>query len=205
MSLTEAQREALVGVLLGDAHLETRDHGRTYRLKIEQSAAHRAYVDHLYRLFGPWVLTVPQAKQVVSRGHTSTNWWFQTVSHAALRFYGQQFYRGRRKCVPRLIHRWLKPRGLAYWFMDDGSLKWRHSRSVLLNTQGYERSDVEHLAQMLTQTFGLETFLRGQSEGYQIVVPGRSLERFLELTDPYLLPEMAYKIPRVGRTQLPKR
>jgi hypothetical protein len=89
--------------------------------------------------------------------------------------------------------------------MDDGSLKWRQSRSVLLNTQGYERSDVEHLAQMLTQAFGLDAFLRRQTEGYQIVVPGRSLERFLELIDPYLLPEMEYKIPRVGRTQLPKR
>jgi len=204
LSLTLAQREALVGLLLGDAHLEARAMGSTYRLKIEQSEAHRAYVEHLYGLFRPWVLTPPQPKNVISRGHSSTNWWFQTVSHGAFRFYAQQFYRNGRKCVPRLISRWLKPRGLAYWFMDDGSLKWRQSRAVLLNTQGYELSDVERLAEVLTREFALATFLRRQAEGYQLVIAGRSLERLAELIGPYLLQEMAYKMPRVGQTQLPK-
>lgn len=205
LSLTPEQREALVGLLLGDAHLETRNRGQTYRLKIEQSDAHHTYVDHLYRLFRLWVLTAPQPKRVVSRGHVSTNWWFQTVTHGAFRFYAQQFYREGRKCVPRLIHRWLAPRGLTYWFMDDGSVKWRQSRAVLLNTQGYDRSDVEWLAQVLRQEFALETLLRRQAEGYQIVITGRSLERFLELIRPYLLPEMRYKLPRAGQTELPKR
>lgn len=205
LRLTAEQREALVGLLLGDAHLETRNGGRTYRLKIEQSEAHRAYVEHLYRMFRPWVLTAPQPKQVISRGHASTNWWFQTVSHGAFRFYAQQFYRDGRKGVPALIRRWLKPRGLAHWFMDDGSLKWRQSRAVLLNTQGYDRSDVARLAQVLQDEFALETLLRRQSEGYQIMVVGRSLDRFVELIRPYLLPMMAYKLPQAGQTQLPKR
>ena len=193
-----------MGLLLGDAHLEARRRGEVYRLKIEQSEAHREYVEHLYDLFRPWVLTPPQAKQVISRGHASVNWWFQTVSHGAFRFYAQQFYRGGRKCVPRLIRRWLTPRGLAYWFMDDGSLKWQQSRAVLLNTQGYDRDDVERLAQVLTQDHALETMLRRQAEGVQIVIAGRSLERFVDLIAPYLLPSMSYKLPRAGRTQLPK-
>lgn len=205
LRLTQEQREALIGLLLGDAHLETRNGGKTYRLKIEQSNAHRAYVDHLYQLFRPWVLTAPQPKRVVSAGRMSTNWWFQTLSHGAFRFYAAQFYRQGRKHVPRLIHRWLTPRGLAYWFMDDGSIKWRESRAVIFNTQGYEKADVERLAHVLTQTFALETTLRKQAEGYQMVVVGRSLERFVRHVRPYLLPEMWYKIPRAGQTELPKR
>ena len=38
LRLTDVQREIVVGVLLGDAHLETQDRGRSYRLKIEQCA-----------------------------------------------------------------------------------------------------------------------------------------------------------------------
>lgn len=205
LRLTPQQREVLVGILLGDAHLETRNHGRTYRLKIEQSAAHRVYVEHLYRLFEDWVLTPPQPRQRVSQGHAGVNYWFQTVSHSAFRFYAHQFYREGRKCVPRLIHRWLTPRGLAYWFMDNGSLEWKDSRAVLLNTQGFEHGDVERLRQALAQKFELEVTLRRQQEGYQIMIPGRSLERFVELIAPFLLPEMAYKLPRAGRTPLPKR
>jgi hypothetical protein len=205
LHLTEEQREALVGLLLGDAHLETQNHGRTYRLKIEQSEAHRAYVEHLYRLFESWVLTPPQPKQRDSRGHVSTNWWFQTVSHGAFRFYAQQFYREGRKCVPKLIHRWLTPRGLAYWFMDDGSLKWEKSRVVLFNTQGFDQTDVQRLIRAVEQQFAVEAYLRRQPEGFQIAIAGRSLERFVRLIGPFLLPEMTYKLPEAGRTYLPKR
>lgn len=205
LALCAEQREALVGLLLGDAHLEGDRPGRTYRLKIEQSDRRRAYVEHLHRLFHEWVLTPPQPKIVRSRGHASVNWWFQTVRHKAFQFYATQFYRDGRKCVPRLLDQMLTPRGLAYWFMDDGSRKWRQSRAVLLNTQGYPKEDVEYLAQVLLQNFGLETYLRRQRDGYQIVIAGRSLERFAMLIAPYLLPEMWYKLPRVGQTQLPKR
>lgn len=198
LKLTQAQRETLVGILLGDAHLETQNRGRTYRLKIEQSDKHAAYVQHLYQVFEAWVLTPPQQKP-------NGNWWFQTVSHGAFRYYAQQFYRDGRKVVPALIHRMLKPRSLAYWFMDDGSIKDRNAKAVILNTQGFTQSDVARLAQTLSEKFALETYLRRQAEGYQVVIRGASLERFLELTEPYLIPEMRYKLPNAGRTELPKR
>ena len=198
LKLNRTQREVLVGLLLGDGHLETQNGGRTYRLKVEQSGQHQAYVQHLYELFQAWVLTPPQPKK-------DGKWWFQTVSHGAFRFYAQQFYHEGRKAVPKIIHRLLKPRGLACWFMDDGSIKDVHSRAVVLNTQGFSRADVERLAQVLSDTFALEAYLRRQREGYQVVIAGRSLQRFLELVEPYLIPEMRYKLPRAGRTELPKR
>lgn len=47
LKLTKEQRSILIGVLLGDAHLETQDQGQTYRLKFAQSVAHKPYLDHL--------------------------------------------------------------------------------------------------------------------------------------------------------------
>ena len=120
LRLSSAQREVLVGILLGDACLETQNEGTTYRLKIEQCAAHEHYLRSLYELFRPWVLTEPRMRRVRSGSSESANWAFQTVSHAAFRFYAHQFYDGRRKRVPKLIHRWLTPRGLAYWYMEIG-------------------------------------------------------------------------------------
>lgn len=204
LKLSSIQREALIGLLLGDAHLETQNMGKTYRLKIEQSEKHQTYVQHLYNLFKEWVLTPPKPKKVTSGNHESINWWFQTVSHGALRFYGQQFYVDSRKVVPKLIHKWLSPRGLAYWFMDDGSMKWRKSRAVLLNTQGFSTRDVQRLTNVLMDKFGVEAKLRRQKEGMQILIPGSSLERFVELIDPYLIADMQYKLPKAERTQLPK-
>ena len=205
LKLSQGQREVLVGILLGDACLETQNQGRTYRLKIEQSERHQAYVNHLCHLFEEWVLTPPRRRRIVSRGHESWNWVFQTVSHGAFRFYAHQFYEEKRKRVPKLIHRWLTPRALAYWFMDDGSIKSRESKGVILNTQAFYRSEVERLVQVLQNLFGLQTSLRKQKGGYQIYISGTSYERFLELAAPYILEEMRYKVPPSRRTSLPKR
>lgn len=205
LKLTREQREILVGLLLGDAHLETQNRGRTYRLKIEQCERHKAYVEHLYEVFKQWVLTPPQPKEKRSHGRESRNWWFQTVSHGAFRFYAHQFYREGRKCVPRLIHRWLTPRALAYWFMDDGSVKSKQSKGVILNTQGYTLREVELLISVLRNRFGLQAKRRRQREGYQIYISGESYERFRELIEPFLIDEMRYKLPSARQTQLPKR
>ena len=49
--LTVEQKQVLFGTLLGDAHLETQNNGRTYRVKFMQSDAHKAYIFHLYSIF----------------------------------------------------------------------------------------------------------------------------------------------------------
>ena len=155
LELSSIQREVLVGLLLGDACLETQNSGRTYRLKIEQCARQQAYIDHLYSLFEEWVLTPPEARtKRASNGSVTTNFAFQTVSHAAFRFYAQQFYAEGRKRVPELVHHWLTPRGLSYWFMDDGSLKSSQSKGVIFNTHCFQQEDVRRLAETLRDLFG---------------------------------------------------
>jgi len=191
LKLTNFQREILVGIILGDAHLETRNHGATYRVKFEYSAKHREYVEHLYEIFKEWVLTPPQEKIDA----THKNLWFQTMSHAAFRFYAHQFYDGRKKCVPKNIHRFLTSRNIAYWFMDDGSIKSRESKGIIFNTQGFERREVEHLAEVLSSKFDLKAKPRKQDDGWQIYISGTSYERFREIVDPHILDSMRYKIP----------
>src|SRR5438309_11772836 len=103
LQLTEAHQEILVGLLLGDGCLETQNGGRTYRLKIEQSARHEAYVRHIHSLFSEWVLT-PLRRRLsrASNGATTINLVFQTVSHEAFEPFGLQFYGGGRKKGPEL-------------------------------------------------------------------------------------------------------
>jgi hypothetical protein len=205
LRLTEAHQEILVGLLLGDGCLETQNAGRTYRLKIEQSARHEAYVRHIHELFSEWVLRPPRRRlSRASNGTISINWAFQTVSHEAFQPFGLQFYGGGRKKVPGLIADLLTPRGFAYWFMDDGSMKSAESKGVVLNTQAYTAGDVERLIAVLRSRFGLQAKIREQSDGPQIYVAGRSYERVSEVIEPFLLEEMRYKMPHARRTHLPK-
>ena len=204
LRLSNVQRETLVGILLGDACLETQNAGRTYRLKIEQGVTHADYVQHLYVVLRDWVMSPPRPKQGQTRGATTLNLAFQTVSHTELSPYGLLFYRDRRKIVPEPIGDLLTARGLAYWYMDDGSMKSSESKGVLFNTQAFCSQDVDRLIEVLTK-FGLMARRRHQSDGIQIYVSGTSYERFVELVDPYVIEAMRYKEPQPRRTQLPKR
>jgi hypothetical protein len=206
LRLSDEQREVLVGILLGDACLETQNSGRTFRLKIEQSAQHQAYVQHLYSLFRPWVLTPPRERQsTAANGSVTRSWAFNTVSHEAFRFYAHQFYGDGVKQVPRLIQRWLTPRGLAYWFMDDGSMKSHQSKGVIFNTQGFSGPDVERLIGVLQSKLALQAKLRHQDDGWQIYVSGSSYEDFMNLVGAHVIAEMRHKLPQARRTRLPKR
>jgi len=200
LKLTREQRDVLVGLLLGDAHLETQNRGKTYRLKIEYSSRSREYCDHIYEIFREWVLTPPRRKLVNSNGHHSTNVAFSTVSHAAFRFYAQQFYMEGKKKVPSMIKKLLSPRGLAYWYMDDGSMKSKQSKGLILNTQGFDRQELKILIKVLEEKFGLDVRERRQSDGYQIYISGNSFERFLALVDDWVIPSTRYKIPEARRT-----
>lgn len=199
LKLTPRQREILVGLLLGDGSLE-RTGRATFRLEVEQSATRKPYVMHLYREFERWVLTPPRNRVPKTNAGVEGNWTFQTVSHPSLRFYGTQFYGEDGKVVPKLIDHWLTPLGLAYWFMDDGSIKSKESKGIILNTEGFKKSEVERLIRVLGSKFSLEASLRKQRDGYQIYVSGRSYERFIELVEPYVIEEMRYKLPPPRRT-----
>lgn len=204
LRLTDVQRDIVVGVLLGDAHLETQNGGRSYRLKVEQGHRHADYVRHLYSELREWVLTPPKQKMGKTKGVITLNLAFQTVSHEELASYGSLFYRARRKVVPEQIRDIATARTLAYWFMDDGSMKSRQSKGVIFNTQAYDSSDIRRLIDVL-EGFGLEAWERRQSDGIQIYVSGSSYEQFAELVGPYVIEAMRYKVPLTRRTQLPKR
>jgi hypothetical protein len=196
LTLSDEQKETLVGLLLGDVCLETQNRGGTYRLKVEQSDAHADYVQHLYSVFQPWILSPPRSRRHSdSQGREHISWTFQTVSHSAFRFYAHQFYGGQQKSVPALIHRWLTARGLAYWFMDAGSMKSEQSKGVILNTHSFSTADVSRLVQLLQSEFSLAATVRKQREFQQIYISGHSLETFHRHVGLYLIDSMKYKLP----------
>lgn len=203
LKLSKLQKEILVGILLGDACLETQNKGRTYRLLIEQSEAHQSYVDHLYSIFSDWVGTPPK---FYTRANGRTCKKLKTLSHSSFRFYGQQWYENlpsgkRRKKLPKLIHRWFTPRVLAYWWMDDGSIKSYQSYGVILNTQNFYLNEVCTLCEILKQQFDFDAKPRKQinkrykTTYYQIYISGKSFPRFIEYILPYIVDCMRYKLP----------
>lgn len=68
--LSRDQHEVLIGILLGDANLQTESRGRTYRLRVSQAEQNRDYLFALYEIFKPMVSTPPRLDSLEPTKHT---------------------------------------------------------------------------------------------------------------------------------------
>ena len=200
-SLSVEQWEASIGLLLGDASLQTQNNGKTYRMKFEWGDKTKPYLDHVYNLFDEWVLSSPHKKSRLSpKGNLVVNWGFQTISHEAFNPLANLFLITNKKGIPdSLIMNHLTSRGLAYWFMDDGGKldynKNSKNKSIVLNTQSFTEDEVKMLSNELKAKFNLECELRSNKGKKVIVISNNSYPLFYELVSPFILPEMRYKLP----------
>ena len=200
-NLNTNQWEASLGLMLGDASLQTQNNGKTYRMKFEWSDKTKYYLDHVYNLFDEWVLSKPHKKSRLSpKGNLVTNWGFQTISHEAFNPLAKLFIINNKKGISEsLILNHLTERSLAYWFMDDGGKldynKNSKNKSLVLNTQSFTDKEVEMLSKELMAKFGFECKIRSNKGKKVIVITNNSYPLFYKLANPYIIPEMKYKLP----------
>lgn len=201
VGLTLEQWEASIGLILGDASLNTQNKGKTYRMKFEWGDRSKLYLDHVYSLFDEWVISDPHKKVRLSpAGNEVINWGFQTISHEAFNKLAELFIiEGKKSITTDLIKNHLTPRGLAFWFMDDGGKldynKNSKNNSVVLNTQSFMDEEVEVMAEQLGKKFDLDCEVRSNKGKSVIVIKSVSYSTFLSHIDNYILPEMRYKLP----------
>ncbi len=192
LQLTSIQRDIIVGLILGDGHLETQNNGRTYKLKIEHSVFQREYLNWLYKELQTWVRMTPKLR---SKNNKPFSYHFSTYSHELLREYGNQLYKNKRKIIPERIEELLNPLSLAIWFMDDGSLKSNKHNTYIIHTLGYKREELERIQKVLSEKFGIETKLHKQKGKYlRLYILSKSAKKFKEIVSPYIIPSLAYKL-----------
>jgi hypothetical protein len=193
LSMTDRQKEILVGMLLGDAHLERQQGALTARLKIEHSLTQKAYVDWKYCEWRDWVRTPPKTRVRRNRlGTTSANVGFTTLSHVEFERFRLVFYKDRRKVIPEDLR--LTPLSVAVWFMDDGSRKSSQCRGLYLNTQSFNHAEVDLLQEVMRRDVGVQTTVRQQRDGLQIYVPASSTPTLTAFFAREMLPSMMYKL-----------
>lgn len=202
--LSKEQWEASIGLILGDASLNTQNNGKTYRIKFEWSDKNKTYLTQVYNLFDEWVLSSPHKKTRISALRAGQSpvitWGFQTISPKAFNPLAELFILNGKKVISdSLIKNHLNGRGLAYWFMDDGGKldynKNSKNKSVVLNTQGFSDLEVTKLANELIIKFDFNCEIRSNKGRKIIVINSVSYPLFRELVDPYIIPEMTYKLP----------
>lgn len=182
-TLTPQQRDVLVGLLLGDGHLETQNRGRTFRLKVEHSESQKDYTQWLFQLFKPLCeQTVIYRKVKKGRAYVG----FRTRSLGIFRFYAQQFYNQKEKKMPAIIGKLLSKTGIAIWFLDNGSKKSNRHRTYIIHTLGFTRRELIRVQKVLKEQFIIEVSLHRQKKKfYRLYVRSKSSPTFRQIIEPY--------------------
>ena len=93
VNISEKQHQILLGLLLGDAHLELAENGKSARLKIEYSKEKLPYIEHVREVFLDWdpglIRDAP--------GEKKDNWAFSTKYSTSLLEYQKRFYLGEKR------------------------------------------------------------------------------------------------------------
>lgn len=182
--------------------------GKTHssvRFYLEQGIVHSAYVKYCAKLLydlGYSNSPEPVLVKKTGRSHLSEeeqfNYRVVTYTYTSLNFIYDSFYKtidGKLvKVVPPFIGEYLTPFGLALWIMDDGSRQ--KGQGIMIATHSFSYQDVQFLANLLTELYGLKTSVvkSGIDNQWRINIWKESMPKLAEIVKPYMIPEMAYKL-----------
>lgn len=194
--LTDIQREALLGIILGDGFIEKSKPTHNARIRIEQSYPEKSeYLKSLHGLLEPLTAMEPTllTRNNKKRGTTTQSLYFRTLAMPCLNFYHELFYKDNIKVIPRNLEELLTARGLAYWILDDGG-KSVHNQTIL-HTRSFNKEEVEYLQTVLNQNFELRTRLEEKIEDQWVIyIPVRQKVKLKDIVGPYMHESMLYKV-----------
>lgn len=181
----------LLGAMLGDGSLECPKRNARY-VDASSNEAYATWKHALLKAYFPTTITKRVSQPHKKTGREYTAWFVRTASHPLLTEWHTAWYPDHKRVSRDLVLKHLDSFALAVWFFDDG----HHGRSGLfLYTLGFEVSDVEWLAGLLSARFCLEAIAWQNNRGQAMIrIPASSIERFLDLVRPHVAPGMDYKI-----------
>lgn len=197
--MSDLQKNILVGNLLGDASLQTYTNGKTWRARFIQGDINKDYLFHLYHSVYYNLVSTPPNSIMDKLGHI--RWYFNTTVQNDLSVLAHLFYQKRGNRWIKVLHpdliNFITPASLAYWYMDDGSLKKVGSkfRTSILCTDSFSLEDIKLLRNIFQTNFGIHiSIYTNRPNQYRIYIPKSYYNLFKEIITPWMHESMQYKI-----------
>lgn len=194
MKLDQEQREILIGLLLGGTRMESYAQRGVHIVHFqfqEDSNAHSVLRVHIHERFFEWLSSASRSFDDGSK----IPYQFSTIPHQHFSFFADQFFLKGQPVLPKLIHRWLTPRVLAYWFMFGGSKL--PSGDIVLKLSGGNSEGVERIVNSL-HTQSLTSKVKRKGRFFWIGFQGSNAESFWRIIEPHVLNNFASLVTQEG-------
>jgi hypothetical protein len=192
----------LIGSLLGDGSMEKSINGS--RFVFYQAKVNGEYLLWLHQVISKLGYTEKYLPKIYSRkgsllvgdlDEIKYYYRFRTFTFSSFDWIYDSFYPNKnRKIIPGFIDKFLTPRALAVWMMDDGtSFK---NKGFKFSSNSFTLKEIQNLALILKTKYNLDTTIHksGLINQYNIYVPKASFIILRGIVKPYFHPTMLYKI-----------
>ncbi|KAF1889579.1 hypothetical protein Lal_00024906 [Lupinus albus] len=195
LKLSKEQREILIGLLLGGLKIDSDDQRKNHGIRFEfdsNSESHNVLKGNVHRQFYEWLH--PTCKP--SNDSENVPDKFCTIASSSFGFYADQFWSEGQPTIPKLIHRWLSPCVLAYWYMYVGHRS--SSGDIFLKIKGSPEG-VENIVKKF-KAMSMDCKVKRKGKLFWIGILGSNSARFWKLVEPYILDVNDF--PEVGHQTL---
>ena len=193
-------KQLILGSLLGDASINANDKDGGYRcVHFSQSDKQIAYFNYKKNLLGKYAL----GERTRTSGYGSLMHDMHTTTNLEInKFLNEHCIKNGKKFVTQEWCNELDPMGLAFWYMDDGSISNRDNDRlgcrIHISTNGFSLQENKTLANMLRDRFGIKATIGDKEtyKGHTLILDVKNTERFCSLIAPYVCDSMKYKLPK---------
>lgn len=183
--LNENQLQVVIGSYLGDGALRRISNG-IFRLSIIHGEDQSEYLKHKASIFR----RLDNIESIEKNGYAQKQAYkFNTLS------FGLPFEVSKTKkieCEQWAIKK-LNEKGLAIWFMDDGS-KFSKDNGARFHTESFSEDSVYLLSEMLINKFKIECKVLNYKDYFYISLSKSGYTTLCEIIAPYVHEELSYKI-----------
>jgi hypothetical protein len=187
-TFTPTQTQLLLGTLLGDGCI-SQTSNRAARYRMQHSSRQHEYNLEKYRILSEFCNKPPVIRK--NSGYGKFLSVGATKSLPILLSLYTLIYPHRRKTVSKEWLSYLTPEGLAWWYLDDGSLA--QHRQITLSTHSFPKTECKMLQTKLAE-YDIKTALYFVKHKYWVIsIPALGSGKFLKMIAPFIPTCMRYK------------
>lgn len=199
MKLSKDQREILIGLLLGGLTIESDEQRKSHLILFEfndKCQRHCILRRHIHDLYREWLYPPHKLNDDDDDYDVTMPYKFSTISHSYFAFYADQFWPNGEPMIPKLIHRWLSPQVLAFWYMYGGHRS--SSGDILLKFKGSMEGAKRVIKALKANSLDCRVKRKGRL--FWIGFLGSKAAWFWKLTEPYILDDLKDLLRVEGQT-----
>jgi len=192
--LTPKQNAYIYGSMLGDGCIKINKKHKNGNAFLSVGQINKSYVEYQYSIMKTFIKS-KMSVRIDKRLNRSPFYYFRTIAHPVFSDVYNKIYPNERKTISKKWLQQLTPFSLAIWYMDDGSIT-KSTRMMRISTESFTNQENKILINFLQNKWGIRPkIIKSNARGkFLLKLSSSERNKFFTLIDPFIIPEMRYKL-----------